>query len=187
MKGNFEQCLALTLKEEGGFSKHHADPGGMTNLGVTKATYEGWVGRKVDEEEMRALTLKDVTPIYLMNYWNRVRGEELPMGVDLAVFDLGVNSGTTTAIKFLQSALNIPSDGIFGPFTLKHVNEADPAEVIKAVCEERLTFLKKLSTFPTFGKGWTSRVKRVQENSLKMLTVGTKPALERVSTNVPEV
>jgi len=184
MKGNFEQCLALTLKEEGGFSMHHADPGGMTNLGVTRATYEGWVGRKVDEEEMRALTIKDVTPIYLMNYWNRVRGDELPPGVDLAVFDLGVNSGTTTAIKFLQNALDIPSDGIFGPFTLKHVNEAEPKELVKKLCEERLNFLKKLSTFPTFGKGWTARVKRVQENGLKMLTVVREPALKGVSTDV---
>lgn len=184
MKGNFEQCLALTLKEEGGFTKHPADPGGMTNMGVTRATYEGWVHRKVEEEEMRALTLKDVTPIYRVNYWDRVRGDELPQGVDLAVFDLGVNSGTTTAIKFLQNALDIPADGIFGPFTLKHVNEADPEALVKKLCEERLNFLKKLSTFPTFGKGWTARVKRVQENGLKMLAVVPQAPLKGVSADV---
>lgn len=184
MNGNFEQCLALTLKEEGGFVNNPHDPGGMTNMGVTRATYEAWVGRKVEESEMRALTVKDVTPIYRKNYWDRIRGDELPVGVDLAVFDLGVNSGTTTAIKFLQNALDIPADGIFGPNTLRHVNEADAEELAQKVCEERLNFLKKLSTFPTFGKGWTARVKRVQENSLKMLAVVPKPTLKGVSTDV---
>ena len=184
MKGNFEQCLALTLKEEGGYVNHPADPGGMTNLGVTKRTYEGWLKREATEAEMRALKPKDVEPIYRFNYWNAVRADELPMGVDSVVFDLAVNSGPTTAVKFLQRALELPADGKFGPKTLQAVNDADPEKLVERICQLRLDFLKSLSTWPTFGKGWARRVKTVQEHGFKMLAMGAEPAVKDVSSNV---
>lgn len=180
MRGNFEQCLAITLKWEGGWANHSKDPGGMTNLGITRATYEQWVGRHVDEKEMKALTLKDVEPIYRKNYWDRVKGDELPVGVDLAVFDLAVNSGSSTAVKFLQNALNLPADGILGHKTMAAVEIADPEEVIEQVCQERMLFLKKLSSWPTFGKGWTNRVNGI-EDAAKKLLVGDKKPLKQVA------
>jgi lysozyme family protein len=184
MRGNFEQCLALTLKEEGGFANNPKDPGGMTNLGVTRATYEQWLGRHVTDDEMRALTIKDVEPIYRTNYWDRVRGDELPVGVDLVVFDLAVNSGTTRAAKFLQQALNVPSDGIIGPKTLAACQQRDPEELIEQICQERLQFLKQLSTWETFGKGWTNRITRIEAAAKKMLASLKKPPLKNVSANV---
>lgn len=184
MRGNFEQCLAITLKWEGGFSDHPKDTGGMTNLGITRATYEQWVGRHVTDKEMKALTLKDVEPIYRKNYWDRVRGDELPVGVDLAVFDLAVNSGTSTAVKFLQNAVNVPSDGILGPKTMAAVNGFDPEELIEQVCQERMMFLRKLSSWPTFGKGWTNRINGI-EDSAKKLLVGNKKAFKQVAPKMP--
>ena len=184
MNGNFEECLAHTLREEGGFVNHPQDPGGMTNLGITKRTYEGWIKRPVEEQEMRALTPKDVEPIYRYNYWMAVKGDELPTGVDLVVFDLGVNSGPTTAIKFLQRAVGVPADGLFGPKTRAAVAAMKPDDIIRSVCEARLNFLKGLSTWPVFGKGWGARVKRVQETALKMSAVRRKPALEGVRPDV---
>ena len=64
MKDNFKQSLDMILHHEGGYVNHPSDPGGRTNLGVTQAVYESWVGRPVTEEEMKALTVDDVTSVY---------------------------------------------------------------------------------------------------------------------------
>ena len=102
MRENFEQCLAMVLKHEGGFVNHPKDPGGMTNLGVTRKVWEEWVGHSVDELTMRSLGPEDVAPLYRKNYWDKCRCDDLPHGVDFAVFDLAINSGTGRASKFLQ-------------------------------------------------------------------------------------
>ena len=39
-KDNFRKCLEVILHHEGGYVDHPKDPGGATNLGVTKQTYE---------------------------------------------------------------------------------------------------------------------------------------------------
>ena len=71
MTGNFEKCLELVLKHEGGFVNHPKDPGGMTNLGVTKKVWEEWVGHPVDEKAMRSLLPVDVAPMYKRNTGTR--------------------------------------------------------------------------------------------------------------------
>jgi len=69
MKENFNEALKAILKHEGGFVNHPKDPGGMTNLGVTKKVWEEWVGKPVDEKAMRALTPEVVGPMYRKKYW----------------------------------------------------------------------------------------------------------------------
>lgn len=170
MNGNFEQCLALVLKSEGGFVNNPRDPGGMTNLGVTKVTYEGYVNRHVDEAEMRSLTPALVAPLYKKMYWDRIKGDALPVGVDYCLFDLAVNSGVGKAGKLLQMALNLPEDGIIGPITLHALEARDPHEIIEQVCQERLAFLQSLGTWNTFGKGWGRRVAEVEQHATAMLT-----------------
>ena len=91
MKDNFVKCLTMLLKHEGGYVNHPRDPGGMTNLGVTKKVYERWIKRKVTEQEMKDLKPENVAPIYKVNYWDAVRGDDLPSGVDWAAFDWAVN------------------------------------------------------------------------------------------------
>lgn len=169
MKDNFEQCLALVLKHEGNFVNHPKDPGGMTNLGVTKKVWEEWVKHPVDEAAMRALGPADVGPLYKDRYWNRVRGDDLPSGVDYAVFDLAVNSGVGRASKILQAALGLPTDGIVGPKTIEAAQAANAKELATNVCERRQDFLQSLPTFDTFGRGWTRRVSEVEETAFKMV------------------
>ena len=170
MNGNFEQSLAYVLKSEGGFAVLPNDPGGMTNLGVTKATYEAYVNRPVDEAEMRSLTPDLVAPLYKKMFWNRVKGDDLPVGVDYCVFDFAVNSGVGRAAKGLQVALNLPADGIIGPITLHALEVRDPEDIIQQVCAERLEFLQSLNTWKFFGKGWTNRVNTVERQAIAMLT-----------------
>lgn len=169
MQDNFEQCLALVLKHEGNFVNHPKDPGGMTNLGVTKRVWEEWVGHPVDEAAMRALSVQDVAPLYKKNYWDKIKGDQLPMGVDYACFDLAVNSGVGRAAKILQQALGVSADGAIGPTTLDAVAKANPRDLATEICDLRLNFLQSLPTFATFGKGWTRRVSEVEETAFKMV------------------
>ena len=171
MQSNFENCLALMLAHEGGYVDHPKDPGGMTNLGVTKRVWEEWVGHEVDEKQMRALTPELVAPLYKRKYWDAVRADDLVSGVDYCVFDVAVNSGPGRAIKFLQSCVGVTADGGFGPRTLAAVKESekDPARLIEMYCARRLEFLQSLKTFETFGKGWSRRVQEVKDKALKML------------------
>jgi len=171
MKENFDQALKELLVHEGGYVNHPSDPGGMTNLGVTARVWQEWVGHEVDEKQMRALTPEMVAPLYKRKYWDACRADDLVAGVDYVVFDVAVNSGPGRAIKFLQSCVGVTADGGFGPATLAAVKKAeeDPARLIELYCAKRLEFLQSLSTFETFGKGWSRRVQEVKDKALKML------------------
>ena len=173
MQGNFEKALAHTLKEEGGYVDHSQDPGGATNRGVTKRTWEEWVGHEVTKDDIKALTVEDVTPLYRKRFWNVCRCDDLPAGVDYVVFDLAVNSGTGRAAKFLQSAVGATPDGVIGPNTITIVRrtELSPKELINIICDRRVLFWKSLSTFPTFGKGWLRRGDEVRKTALSMIAV----------------
>jgi lysozyme family protein len=171
MKDNFDACLTLLLAHEGGYVNHPQDPGGMTNLGVTKRVWEEWTGHEVDEKQMRALTPELVAPLYKRKYWDACRSDDLVSGVDYAVFDVAVNSGAGRAIKFLQSCVGVDADGGFGPRTLAAVKvaEQDPKRLIELYCAKRLEFLQSLKTFETFGKGWSRRVAEVKDKALTMV------------------
>lgn len=167
MKNNFQKALDLTLGFEGGYCNHPSDPGGMTNHGVTKTTWEDWVGSIVDEQCMRDLDVSDVTPLYRGRYWNRIWGDELPAGLDYCIFDCAVNSGPKQAILFLQRALGVVDDGAMGPKTLAAVKREQVLSLIEDYSDQRLRFLEKLKAFPVFGKGWTRRVNAVEDYAKK--------------------
>jgi lysozyme family protein len=166
---NFERSLAFVLKHEGGYVDHPKDPGGRTNLGVTQATYEQWVGRMVTEDEMKALTVDDVAPIYRAEYWDRIRGNDLPLGVDYALFDFAVNSGVRRAVRIIQRIVGVHDDGAVGPFTVGAIKAADPFELIEDLCNARMTFLHNLPHWNTFGRGWTRRVNDVEDTAKSMI------------------
>lgn len=168
MRGNWEQCFALMLKSEGGYSNDPHDPGGMTNHGVTHIDWAKWIGHEPTEAEMRALTPDDVMPLYKAWYWDKVMGDNLPYGVDYAVFDFGVNSGVSRSVRCLQSIVGADEDGIMGPKTMTAVLQKDAAHLAKQVCEERLQFLQSLKTWAYFGKGWGARVASVSEIAQRM-------------------
>jgi len=169
MKENFDSALAAVLHHEGGFVNHPSDPGGMTNLGCTKRVWEEWVGHDVDEKAMRALTPADVAPLYKAKYWDKVKGDELPDGVDYIVFDAAINSGPGRAAKWLQQAVGVTADGAIGPGTLKAVSGMPAQDIVEKYQQIRLEFLQALPTWGTFGKGWGRRVAEAQEAAIKML------------------
>lgn len=171
MKENFDKCLELLFKHEGGYVNHPSDPGGITNLGVTKQVWEEWVGHPVSEKEMRNLTPLMVAPLYKRKYWDVCHADDLVSGVDYAVFDVAVNSGSGRAIKLLQSCVGATPDGSYGPITSALVKkaEADPVRLIELYCAKRLEFLETLKSFPIFGKGWSKRVSEVRLTALGLV------------------
>ena len=158
----FDPALRLLLRHEGGFVNHPSDPGGMTNLGVTKAVWEAHKGAPVTEADMRALTPEAVQPVYKARYWDAIQGDALPYGLDYCIFDCAVNSGPGRAIKLLQYVLYTKVDGVLGNHTLAALQRADPTGLIEDYSQKRLDFLKSLPTWTTFGKGWGQRVSDVE-------------------------
>ena len=158
----FDPALRLLLRHEGGFVNHPSDPGGMTNLGVTKAVWEAHKGAPVTEADMRALTPEAVQPVYKARYWDAIQGDALPYGLDYCMFDCAVNSGPGRAIKLLQYVLYTKVDGVLGKHTLAALQRADPTGLIEDYSQKRLDFLKSLPTWTTFGKGWGQRVSDVE-------------------------
>ncbi len=168
MKQNFDKSLEMLLHHEGGYVNHPKDPGGETNLGVTRAVYEQYVGRQVMDGEMKSLTVDDVAPIYKKNYWNRVRGDDLPSGLDWAAFDWSVNSGIKRPAKVIQRFVSATQDGAIGPQTLRLIAENDPGDMIQYLYEQRQKFYERLKTFETFGRGWTRRNQETLKSALEM-------------------
>jgi len=172
MQGNFKECLDLVLKSEGGFVNHPSDPGGMTNLGVTKRVWQEYTGHEADEKEMRSLTPEKVAPLYEQKYWRPCYGEVLPRGLDFVVFSMGVNAGPGRSVKLLQQSIGCVPDGIIGPRTRELISDSNTATLIAKFSEARREYYRALKTFPTFGKGWLARVDREESEALNMAKNG---------------
>ena len=170
MQANYDKCLETILHHEGGYVNHPKDPGGETNLGVTKRVYEEFGGTK----DMKDLTVEDVAPIYKKGYWDKMKGDDLPNGLDLCVFDFGVNAGPGRAAKYLQTMIGTVADGGIGPNTLaklkEYVDEHGLAKSIDNYQEARQAYYEKLSTFATFGRGWTRRVDETTQLAKTMIS-----------------
>ena len=169
MQDNYEHCLEMILHHEGGYVNHPKDPGGETNLGVTKRVYEEWGG----EKDMVDLLVEDVAPIYQKIYWDRCKCDDLPSGLDLCVFDFAVNAGPSRSAKFLQRLIGTTVDGGIGPNTLKavhnYVEEVGLETAIEDYQSARQEYYEALDTFDTFGRGWTRRVEETTSSALEMV------------------
>lgn len=169
MTARFNECLPLVLKHEGGYVNHAKDPGGATNKGITQKTYDAWNKRQNKPARgVKQITDAEVAAIYKAQYWDKVQADDLPTGLDYAVFDFAVNSGPARAAKFLQRIVGVSQDGIIGAQTLAAAQGMVTASVIRKLCDDRLSWLKRLKHWGTFGKGWTRRVNEVKGAALAM-------------------
>lgn len=170
MESNFQRSLSLVLKWEGGFVNHPKDPGGATNKGITLATFRRYIDKTGTVDDLKRITDAQVAKVYREQYWDAVKGDDLPSGVDYAVFDFAVNSGPSRAAKYLQAAVGVTQDGKIGPVTIAAAKRMNAVDLVAAICAKRMAFLKGLSTWPTFGKGWTNRVNDVVREAAKMVS-----------------
>jgi lysozyme family protein len=164
----YDDALRRLLAHEGGYSNHPSDPGGPTNFGITIHDYRKYVKPDASAADVRAMPLAHAKEIYREKYWNALRCDELPLGLDYAVFDYGVNSGISRAAKVLQRLLGLPDNGRMSDAVIAAVRAQAGAGLIARLCDERLAFLKSLRTWPVFGVGWGRRVAEVRRAALAM-------------------
>lgn len=159
MRENYSQILGWIGLSEGGYVDHPDDPGGATDRGITQRTFDAWNKRQgKPKRSVRGISKTEADRIVEFQYLDAVRADVLPSGLDYAVSDYAVNSGPGRAVKDLQRVLGVQVDGIIGLHTLEAVENANTLEVIKDLCERRMTFLRGLRHWKTFGDGWTRRV-----------------------------
>jgi lysozyme family protein len=133
MKENFPLSLDFVLRHECVYAPGHeddlayvvcedvpGDAGGCTKFGIDAADHP--------DVNIRDLTLEGATDIYREGEWTQCRCDELPEGVDTAVFDCAVNNGVHVAGILLQRAvracgLSVTIDGEIGPRTISAVDE----------------------------------------------------------------
>lgn len=173
--------MASTLKWEGGYVNHPKDPGGATNKGVTQARYNEYrCDNGLPKRAVKSLTEGELQDIYRHYYWNVVKGDRLPLGLDLAVFDFAVNSGPSRSAKYLQRMVGVSTDGKIGPKTLQAVEGMNIPYVIQALCDERAEFVRGLSIYSTFGRGWENRINDIKKTALSMSKrITSAPSVEK--------
>lgn len=179
-KGNFPACLADVLVHEGGYTADRRDPGnwtgGKVGAGELKGTKKGIAAASYPHLDIKNLTDAKIGEIYEANYWRKIRGDELPAGVDLSAMDYSVNSGVSRSAKELQRVVGVTVDGRVGPATVLATKAMDARTVIKGHCARRMSFLRSLAIWNTFGKGWSTRVANVEAKALSW--VSSKSQLE---------
>lgn len=169
MMASYAQALAALLVHEGGYSNHPADPGGPTNWGITLNDARRYWKGDATADDVRQMPQSVARKIYRERYWDALRCDELPAGVDYAVFDYGVNSGIGRAGKVLRRVLDLPDNtSVVSGAVIEAAAIAEAAQTVSAICAERMAFLRSLKTFGVFGRGWTRRVASVEATALAM-------------------
>lgn len=160
---NYDMVMTWLAVYEGGKVDDPDDPGGRTNRGVTQRVYSAF--RRANGEQPRDVWLMDDDEhddIYLDQYWRPIWGERLPYGVDAAMFDFAVHSGTSRSVKTAQRIVGATADGVMGNVTLaailKYCEEQSARDLCWNICMNRLAFLKRLKVWWKYKNGWKRRV-----------------------------
>lgn len=171
----FAACFPITEASEGWhiFSQNIHDPGGATWSGMTQRAYDGYRRLKDSSlQDVRKATDDEIRDCFRHQYWDAVRGDELPAGVDLEMYDDAINAGPVEAIRVLQEALGVAVDGQFGLETFDALRQRTGTRgLIATIAAERVSFWRSLRTWRWFGKGWLARGQGVKIAALAM--VGT--------------
>lgn len=170
MKQLFEAALTRVLAHEGGYTHHPSDPGGPTNWGITLHDARRYWKADASAADVRAMPPDVAAKIYRSHYWDAMRADDLPPGVDYVLFDYGVNSGVGRARRVARRIAGLVGDADrFSDSDIRALCEMDPHGLVTAICAERRRFLRGLKTWPIFGKGWARRVADVEANALAMI------------------
>ena len=166
----FNIILPDLFKIEGGFANRSkkADPGGATNLGITIRTLGAYRDAPVTIQDVKDLTKEEATDIYKIQYWDAVKGDQMPAGLDYALFDFAVNSGPGRAIRELQKILNVAVDGVCGIMTLNAIKKQQAVFLIHELSAARLAFMKGLKNWEHNKNGWPARVRHVNEVAVSL-------------------
>ena len=182
---SFTAVIAVSLRFEGGFVDDPQDPGGATNWGITLEGLSEWRGKRCTVADVKALSLDEATEIYNARYWLPMGGPDLPAGLDLTVFDFGINAGPGRSIPMLQRLVGQVADGRMGPKTIAAAQCAGSTLLtrINALAAVHEAYYHTLPGFAHDGRGWTARVNACQAAS-QALANGA-PAVAKVAVPKP--
>lgn len=158
---NRKTWVEALMRVEGGYSNHKADPGGPSRFGVTIPALSDWRGEPCNAEDVSSLTEEEATSIMIAKYWQVMRGDQLPSGLDCYAADFAYNSGPARAARVLQELVGTQADGFIGPKTIEAVRKRKPLDLLLAYHDARMQFLLSLDTWDTFGRGWTNRCREM--------------------------
>lgn len=168
MSDRFLVCQTITAAWEGGWSDHKADPGGKTMYGVTEASWHGYQDKKgLKRTPVRLITRDQALKFYRSEFWDKINGDQLYPGVDLATHDASVNSGVSRGLKWLKAA----------------AGSNDHSVTVKKICRARLSFMQSLAIWKTFGKGWGRRVADIEVKGVAMALAAMGATPGRIQAN----
>lgn len=172
MSEAFVRAFNHTLGHEGGYQADERDRGNWTGgdigKGELRGTKWGISAASYPYLDIEALTTIQARQIYLRDYWRRIRGDDLPAGLALFLFDYAVNSGVARAAMALQRIIDVSDDGVIGPITLARVKAYNAAALVERLHREREAFYRSLSTFEVYGNGWLARNRGARDEALAM-------------------
>jgi len=106
---DFDRAFEKTLKFEGGgeISDDASDAGGLTKWGISQRAYP--------DVDIRALTKEQAKEIYKRDYWDRSvhfpnLDENEYVRVWWKLYDIAVNMGVATAVRFREKILGLGWD-----------------------------------------------------------------------------
>jgi lysozyme family protein len=159
MADSFSTCLDFTLQAEGGWVDDPRDAGGCTQHGITLSVFREWKDDpQLTCDDLQVITSDEINAFYQEMFWLPIHAQSLPLGVDLMIFDAGVNMGVSRSVKILQSILNVTVDGAIGIQTLAATFQIAPITLITSLAIAQTKFYESLSNFDRFGTGWLNRV-----------------------------
>lgn len=163
---SYAQALQFTLVAEGGYSNQPNDHGGVTNHGITQATYDRYRALiHQPAQDVALITDAEVKDCYFKLYWLPAHCNEMGTQLGVCVFDWAVNHGPTGATQTLQQTLGLDDDGIYGPQTRHAVAVADQDDLWPAFNKERRQwYIDDVQANPSqrkFLTGWLNRVDRL--------------------------
>jgi hypothetical protein len=167
-RGNFDKSINLMLGLEGGKTNEGTDRGGKTNYGITQFTYNAWNKKhKLPMRDVFKITPDIAKQIYKEEYWNLIKGDQLPKNVANAILSMALTDGPQDSIKFVQKMLGVePVSGVMGPITLGKILEKTKngdADFARAILNKQIDRYQKDEQASTYGKGWTNRVEKVKD------------------------
>lgn len=184
---DFNEAWANTDLAEGFYSHRADDKGGETYRGISRKYNPNWRGWAIiDKYKVRTgfidllagdPDLNALVREFYLALWKRIHCDDMDsQEIAVQLFDITVHSGESTAVEFLQIALNalnrngklwpdLKIDGVIGAKTLWTVEQAKARWhlVAKMMAGLRIAYFAKLMredpSQEEFAAGWLERVK----------------------------
>lgn len=173
--------LDTVFAREAGYVNDPDDPGGPTNMGCTIATLGSWRGTEVTAQDVKDLTKDEARAIFLARYWQAVRGDQLPSGIDLYVGDMAILQGPGAAARILQQVVHTEDDGFIGPKTIEACRKIAPLQILLDLHDARMEYLEGLPKWAKYGKGWSNRCRAVRD--VARTCIDKRPTLTEMASS----